>query len=194
MLRQHGVDTLVFRKSYREIGVAKGDVLQVVGYDVPANRILATNARGKRIEINPQRQDLFSPAKREERAYAVGDRVEARAILHLQGPDKEPVRIANGTAGVITAIDEHGAKVQWSRVKHASDLKNDDLRYVDHAYAHTSYKEQGATNHREIVAVSVVGAKVFNRLAAYVAAPRGGSDPAARASRRREGARSGKGP
>jgi ATP-dependent exoDNAse (exonuclease V) alpha subunit len=172
MLRQHGVDTLVFRKSYREIGVAKGDVLQVVGYDVPANRILATNARGKRIEINPQRQDLFSPAKREERAYAVGDRVEARAILHLQGPDKEPVRIANGTAGVITAIDEHGAKVQWSRVKHASDLKNDDLRYVDHAYAHTSYKEQGATNHREIVAVSVVGAKVFNRLAAYVAASR----------------------
>jgi conjugative relaxase-like TrwC/TraI family protein len=170
MLRQHRVDTLVFRKRYREIGVDKGDVLNVVGYDVAANRILATNAHGKRIEINPQRQDLFSPAKREQRAYAVGDRIETRAILQL--PDQELKRIANGTVGVIKEIDEHGAKVQWSRGGQVSYLKNEDLRTVDHAYAHTSYKEQGATNHREIVAVSATGAMVFNRLAAYVAASR----------------------
>jgi ATP-dependent exoDNAse (exonuclease V) alpha subunit len=43
---------------------------------------------------------------------------------------------------------------------------------VDHSYARTSYKEQGATNHREIVAISQTGAKVFNREAAYVAVSR----------------------
>jgi ATP-dependent exoDNAse (exonuclease V) alpha subunit len=43
---------------------------------------------------------------------------------------------------------------------------------VDHAYAHTSFKEQGQTNMREIIAVSNTGAKVFNREASYVAATR----------------------
>ncbi|MCA8482122.1 hypothetical protein LGN35_29820 [Burkholderia multivorans] len=81
-------------------------------------------------------------------------------------------RIDNGTQGVIVAIDSLGARIRWNRDGKESDLKNDDLRFVDHAYAHTSYKEQGATNHREIVAVSKVGARVFNREAAYVAASR----------------------
>ncbi|VVD30966.1 MobF family relaxase [Paraburkholderia dioscoreae] len=170
MLREKLVDTLIFRKTYREIGVEKGDVLSVLGYDATANRIIAKNAVGQEITINPQRQDFFSPAKREDREYAVGDRVETRAIIRL--PEQELQRISNGTAGVITEIDGQGAKVRWSRDGRESYLKNDDLRFIDHAYAHTSYKEQGATNDREIIAVSATGAKVFNRLAAYVAASR----------------------
>lgn len=46
------------------------------------------------------------------------------------------------------------------------------MQFVDLAYAHTTFKEQGATNDREIIAVSEVGAKVFNKQAAYVAATR----------------------
>ncbi|MGY6258946.1 MobF family relaxase [Paraburkholderia caledonica] len=170
MLREKKVDVLVYRKTYREIGVEKGDVLHVTSYDVDRNRIHAVNTHGKAIEINPQRQDYFSPAVLESRLFSAGDRIETRAIIRL--PDQELQRIDNGTPGVITEIDESGAKVRWTRTGKESYLKNDDIRFVDHAYAHTSYKEQGATNDREIIAVSVTGAKVFNREAAYVAASR----------------------
>ncbi|CAM2198457.1 Conjugal transfer protein (plasmid) [Paraburkholderia kururiensis] len=170
MLREKKVDALVYRKTYREIGVEKGDVLRVKSYDVDRNRIYAVNASGKTVEINPQRQDYFSPAVLEGRSFSAGDRIETRAIIRL--PDQELQRVDNGTPGVITAIDERGARIRWTRTGKESYLGNDDIRFVDHAYAHTSYKEQGATNDREIIAVSVTGAKVFNREAAYVAASR----------------------
>jgi ATP-dependent exoDNAse (exonuclease V) alpha subunit len=102
--------------------------------------------------------------------FSAGDRVETRAIIRL--PEQALKRIDNGTPGVITSIDEKGAKIRWTRTGDESYLTNDDIRFIDHAYAHTSYKEQGATNDREIIAVSVTGAKVFNREAAYVAASR----------------------
>lgn len=170
MLQKKKVSALVYRKTYREIGVEKGDVLTVIGFDVGKNRIFARNAAGQRIEINPQRQDYFSPAIWENRVFSVGDRVETRAIIRLPGQELE--RVDNGTQGVIVSLDENGAKIRWTHERKESELKNDDLRFVDHAYAHTSYKEQGATNHREIIAVSEVGAMVFNREAAYVAASR----------------------
>jgi ATP-dependent exoDNAse (exonuclease V) alpha subunit len=170
MLQTKNVDSLIFRKAYKEIGVEKNDVVRVTGFDVEKNRIHAKTASGRKIEINPQRQDFFSPATHESRAYSVGDRVETRAIIRLDDPVLP--RISNGTHGVITEIDGNGAKIKWAREEHESHLKNDDLRFIDHAYAHTSYKEQGATNDREIIAVSVIGARVFNKLAAYVAASR----------------------
>jgi conjugative relaxase-like TrwC/TraI family protein len=170
MLQTKNVDSLIFRKAYKEIGVEKNDVVRVTGFDVEKNRIHAKTASGRKIEINPQRQDFFSPAIHETRAYSIGDRVETRAIIRLD--DAVMPRISNGTHGVITEIDANGAKIKWAREEHGSHLKNDDLRFIDHAYAHTSYKEQGATNDREIIAVSVIGAQVFNKLAAYVAASR----------------------
>ncbi|PZR46018.1 MAG: conjugal transfer protein [Paraburkholderia fungorum] len=170
MLREKKVDTLIYRKTYREIGVERGDVLRVTRYDVDKNRVFAVNRLGKEVEINPQRQDYFSPAVRETRLFSAGDRVETRAIIRL--PEQALKRIDNGTPGVITSIDEKGAKVRWTTTGDESYLTNDDIRFIDHAYAHTSYKEQGATNDREIIAVSLTGAKVFNREAAYVAASR----------------------
>jgi hypothetical protein len=43
---------------------------------------------------------------------------------------------------------------------------------IDHAYARTTFKEQGATNRHEITMVSGTGAKIFNKEAAYVGATR----------------------
>jgi ATP-dependent exoDNAse (exonuclease V) alpha subunit len=51
-------------------------------------------------------------------------------------------------------------------------MSDRQLRYVDHAYAHTSHKEQGVTTHREIFLVSEKGAHWLNREASYVAASR----------------------
>lgn len=169
MLQEARVDRLVFRKTYREIGIEKGETVQVVRYDVDNNRVIALKDNGRQISINPDRQDFFSPAKHETRAYSVGDHVETRAIISGREPDT--TRISNGTRGVIQDVNASGANIQWADGVQ-SRLTNSELRFVDLAYAHTTFKEQGATNDREIVAVGETGAKIFNREAAYVAASR----------------------
>ena len=169
MLLKAGVDRLVFRKSYREIQIAKGETVRVQRYDVSDNKIFAIKDDGRVITINPQKQDYFSPGKHETRMYSIGDRVETRAIIAKR--EGETARISNGTRGSIVGITPAGADIQWTDGE-KSRLTNSELRFVDLAYAHTSYKEQGATNDREIIAISETGAKVFNKEAAYVAASR----------------------
>ena len=85
--------------------------------------------------------------------------------------DKSLAKVTNGSRGVIEQIHEGGAVVRW-KDDVRSTLSNDQLRFVDHTYARTSFKEQGATNDREIIALSLTGAKVFNRESAYVAVSR----------------------
>ncbi len=173
MLRAAEVDRLVFRKTYKEIGVQKNDVVKVVGFDIAANTVTIVNARGQEIKMNPKQKDYFTPMKMETREYGIGDKIEARANIHFD--DKKQVRIDNGTRGVISAIDDKGATVKVAGAKGGIRdirLNNDQLRMVDLSYARTTFKEQGSTTDREIIAISKVGAKVFNSQAAYVAGSR----------------------
>lgn len=169
MLRRAEVDHLVFRKNYAEIGVKKGDVVVVDRYDIAQNLIHARNPSGRPIVVNPRKQDLFSPARLEVRQFSVRDQVEARANIKL--PVKGAGRVTNGTRGVIQDLDSTGGTVRWADGR-TTRLSNDDMRVIDHAYAHTTFREQGATTHREIIAISESGAKAMNSLAAYVAATR----------------------
>lgn len=184
LLSASGADTLLFRKGYREIGVKAGDAVHVVDFDVARNRVVAVNGAGKQIQFDPRKQDYFTAMKAETRTYGVGDKIEARANIKFE--DKAIERITNGTRGVISAVDKDGATIQWadfiadgkgkgSKVKTLRELRmtNEQLRFVDLAYAHTSVKEQGATNDRELFVVSETGAKVINKQAAYVAGTRG---------------------
>jgi ATP-dependent exoDNAse (exonuclease V) alpha subunit len=177
MLRAAQVDHLAFRKNYKEIGVKKNDVVHVKGFDASTNTVTIINAQGKEIAINPKQKDYFTPMKMEVREYGVGDKVEARANIHFE--DKKKGRIDNGERGVITSINERGATIKWggssvgSKSEHRElRLDNDQLRMVDLSYARTTFKEQGATTDREIIAISAIGAKVFNEQAAYVAGTR----------------------
>ncbi|MCX4151011.1 MULTISPECIES: MobF family relaxase [Paraburkholderia] len=170
MLAKAGVDHLVYRKNYKEIGVQQGDVIQITGFNVQLNRVFGVDATGRKVEINPQRQDFFSPVKLEKRNYAAGDLVESRSIIAFE--DKETPKIKNGTRGMIKDVDNDGATIVWKRDGRESRLNNDQLRMIEHSYAHTSFKEQGATNDREIIAVSWTGAKIIHKLASYVAASR----------------------
>lgn len=169
MLKAHGVDRLVFRQNYRELQVQREEVVKVVRFDVENNRIVGQNARGKQITINPMKQERFTAAKEEIRSYAAGSRIEARSNIDFE--DKLSPRVSNGSRGTVQAITAEGATVKWHDGV-TSKLNNRQLQLVDHSYARTTYKEQGATNHREIIAISQVGAKVFNREAAYVAVSR----------------------
>jgi len=168
-LRASDATHLVFRKSYREYGIKDGDVLEIKGYDTAKNRVLAQNAEGKDVNFNPKAADLFRVAVLENRVYSVGDKVEARQNIDI-GNDRSN-RITNGQAGFISGIDQDGAVITWTNGK-ITQLTNDQMRAVDLAYVHTTFKEQGATNLREIIAMDSAGAKVMNRQAAYVAATR----------------------
>lgn len=176
-LNAAGVDKLVFRKTYREISVKKNEVVDIKSFDVNKNLLTIINAEGKEIRMNPKRQDYFTPVKIESREYGVGDKIEARANIHFE--NKKEARIDNGAKGVISAIDDKGATIEWSGASGGAKgsnrivrLNNDQLRMVDFSYARTTFKEQGATNDREIIAISKTGAKVFNKEAAYVAGTR----------------------
>lgn len=168
-LQASGASHLVFRKTYREHGIQGGDVLEIKGYDRANNRVRAVNGDGKEISFNPKAADLFRVATSEQRVYSVGDRVEARQNIDLANDRSN--RITNGQAGFISAIDVDGATITWTNGK-TTPLNNNQLRAVDLAYVHTTFKEQGATNHREIIAMDAGGVKLMNKQAAYVAATR----------------------
>jgi conjugative relaxase-like TrwC/TraI family protein len=167
-LAQEKVDRLTALKDYKSLGIAREEMLTVVEYDLNRNRLVLQRENGKLVEIDPSKHTRFSFGRMEERVYAVGDTIEARANI---GRLKDPDRIANGTRGVIEQIDGNGARVRWQDGRESS-MTDRQLRYVDHAYAHTSHKEQGVTNHREIFLVSPKGAFWLNREASYVAASR----------------------
>lgn len=167
-LAREQVDRLTALRDYKSLGIARGEMLTVVDYDLNRNRLVLQRENGKELELDPSQHTKFSFARMEEREYAIGDRIEARANL---GRLNDPERITNGTRGVITEINAEGARVSWQDGRETA-MTNQQLRYVDHAYAHTSHKEQGVTNHREIFLVSPAGAHWLNREASYVAASR----------------------
>lgn len=177
-LQEAKIDRLVFRKPYSELGVSKNDVVKVVGYDFDKNLIAIVNSKGKEVRFNPKRMDWFTPMRAEEREYAIGDNIEARANILFD--DKRIQKITNGEKGVISSIDKDGATIKWIPVggqgvggkSREVRLDNNQLRMIDLSYARTSFKEQGVTNDREIIAVSKIGAKAFSAEAAYVAGSR----------------------
>jgi conjugative relaxase-like TrwC/TraI family protein len=167
-LAQEKVDRLTALRDYKSLGIAREEMLTVVDYDLNRNLLVLKSENGRTVSLDPSKHTKFSFARMEEREYAVGDTIEARANI---GRLKDPARVANGTRGVITELDAQGARIRWQDGRETS-MTNQQLRHVDHAYAHTSHKEQGVTTHREIFLVSEKGAYWLNREASYVAASR----------------------
>ncbi len=166
ILAKEKVTHVTFGQNYQELGVKSNDVLAVVRLDIEKNRIIGrVESTGRLVEMNPDKQSNFQTWIAEERSFSLNDQVESRA--KIAGPQK----IYNGMRGIVTAVTDAGLQVKWSDGR-TTQLSAQQARFVDHAYAHTSFKEQGQTNHREIIAVSDTGAKVFNREASYVAATR----------------------
>lgn len=166
ILAKEKVTHVTFSQGYRELGVKANDVLAIERLDIEKNRIIGrVESTGRLVEMNPDKQSNFQTWIAEKRAFSLNDQVESRA--KIAGTE----RIDNGMRGTVTAVTEAGLQVKWSDGR-TTQLSNHQARFVDHAYAHTSFKEQGQTNHREIIAVSNTGAKVFNREASYVAATR----------------------
>ena len=167
-LSANGINALIFNQNYRKLGVQSGDVVKVLGYDQNTRRVQIENGAGLPIWFNPRQQDHFTPARLEERAYAVGDRVVARFKIR-------DLEVINGTQGRIVEANADGLTIAWADGKQTL-LNNEQAKLIDHGYAYTTVKEQGASTDVELLASSQKAAWVFNKQAALVALTRSRGD------------------
>lgn len=168
-LQSSGVTHLTFSRGQKELGLARGAVLQVTGFDADRNLIFAKTEAGRSVTIDPNKHKGFAAMLLESRQFAAGDRIEAREVIRTNGGMRS--KISNGSRGRIAEIDDGRMLVKWDDGR-VLELSNKNARAIDHAYAHTTFKEQGATNKHQLIMVSETGARIFNKEAAYVAATR----------------------
>jgi conjugative relaxase-like TrwC/TraI family protein len=166
VMRAKRVDTLVFRETNKKLQVKYGEEVKVTSYNLDTGVLKLKTGQGREIALDPMKTGKFDAYVTEERIYSVGDKIEARANLTV-GSGAEAVKIKNGKRGVVAAMNAKSATIEWADGLKTT-LTNDQVKYVDLAYARTTMREQSATKHVEINAVSATGAKVVNVLGAYV--------------------------
>lgn len=168
-LQAGGATHLTFARRNADLGLSRGTVLQVTGFDPDKNLVLTSTDAGRKVIVDTQKHEGFAAMIAEKRHFSVGDRVEAREVIRTTGEKRS--KISNGSRGRIQNIDNRSMVVRWDDGRTMA-LSNKQSQAVDHAYARTTFKEQGATNRYELIMVSDVGAKIFNKEAAYVGATR----------------------
>ena len=168
-LQASGVTHLTFARRNADLGLSRGTVLQVTGFDSEKNLVQAKTETGRSVVVDTQKHEGFAAMIAERRQFAAGDRIEAREVIRTTGEKRS--KISNGSRGRIEEIDADRMVVHWDDGRTVA-LSNKQAQAVDHAYARTTFKEQGATNRHEIIMVSGTGAKIFNKEAAYVGATR----------------------
>ena len=158
-LAENKVDRLVMHKSIVELGITAGSVLRVSSLKTEANRIEVINEQGAKVQINPEKNTSFTPAVAQKLDFALGDKVEARAVLSVKDSTGKLVKISNASKGKITAINDHKVTVKWGQGKQAVtlEMQNKDFQMVGHGYARTAHKGQGETNDVQIVAAGDKG-------------------------------------
>jgi conjugative relaxase-like TrwC/TraI family protein len=153
-----GATGAVSERDYKSIGVAKGELVKLVGVDVEKNVLHMESAKGQKFEVdlNQNQRTKFTPVVQEQREYARGDTIQARAAIGERGADRVP----NGTVGVIKEINDRGAVVEWDMAgkKELKELNKTDLAKTDHGYGRTIVQEQGQSVGAEIVVMSKTGA------------------------------------
>ncbi len=168
-IQSHNVTHLLIQQRTDGVGLARGTVVEITGFDVAQNLIHAKTEAGRALVIDPSKHEGFAAMIKETRSFSTNDRIEAREVIRTTGQKRS--RISNGTRGKIVEIDASRTVVLWDDGR-KTQLTNDQARSLDHSYARTTFKEQGATNQHELLMISANGAKIFNREAAYVGATR----------------------
>jgi ATP-dependent exoDNAse (exonuclease V) alpha subunit len=172
LIGESGATHLVFNKSYDFMGLDKGFAAEIKGYDVVKNLVTVVNKDGLTVQIDPKAIDLFEPRKMESRTYYEGQKVESRSPIHFGRNESD---IKNGTRGVITGIDAEGVTVKWTgqnskdwATARETRLSNEQVRNIEHGYAHTSMKEQGVTTDGTITAVPKESMSLMSKAMFYV--------------------------
>jgi conjugative relaxase-like TrwC/TraI family protein len=112
------------------------------------------------------------PLRVEGRDFQIGDRVLCLRNAEVTNPDGQPTTVDNGTLGVVTAVQPATGSLDVTVVGSGRPIRLDRgylaAGWLDHGYAMTIHKAQGATCDE----VFVVGPAGLTREAGYVALSR----------------------
>ena len=133
--------------------------------------VTVRHAHGARVAYDPRRLQGVTLYREEDRAFAVGDRVQ------LTAPDRER-HLANRELGTLEQMQAKGEL----RLRLDSDrtvaLNLREHPHLDYGYAVTSHSSQGQTADRVLVHIDLerAGEQLVNQRLAYVAISRGRCD------------------
>jgi conjugative relaxase-like TrwC/TraI family protein len=150
--------------------IRPGEYARVVHVDSGRNQVTVSRADGDLLTYSPRRLSGIALYREEQRAFAVGDRVQFTAPYRVH-------RVANRELGTIDAIDDKQnvtVRLDSGRTIRFNIAANPHL---DHGYAVTSHSSQGQTADRVLVHVDTqLSEELVNRRFAYVALSRSRHD------------------
>jgi conjugative relaxase-like TrwC/TraI family protein len=163
-------DVVRYTKGSQAHGLQAGEYATVVGHDHETNTLTVQRAAGERVTYDPRRLLGVTVYQKEERALAVGDRVQFTA------PSRE-LRVANRELGTIRELAGGQARVDLDDGRQVA-FKVADHPHLDLGYAVTSYSGQGLTAERTIVHIDSDRSpeSIVNQRLIYVAGSRGRHD------------------
>ncbi len=169
--RYHFDDVLLYSRNSKETGLKKGEYARVKSADAAANQITIVRADGSELTYDPRRQQGVSLYRDQEKAFAVGDRIQFTAPAN-------DLKIANRELGTIQGFTDDGHMTLKMDSGRSLSLDPHEHPHLDHGYAVTSHSNQGQTADRVLIHIDTeLGAKdLLNNRMAYVAVSRGAQD------------------
>jgi ATP-dependent exoDNAse (exonuclease V) alpha subunit len=141
-----------------------------VHVDSARNQVTVSRADGDLLTYSPRRLSGIALYREEQRAFAIGDRVQFTAPYRVH-------RVANRELGTIDAIDDKqnlAVRLDSGRTIRFNIAASPHL---DHGYAVTSHSSQGQTADRVLVHVDTqLSEELVNRRFAYVSLSRSRHD------------------
>jgi ATP-dependent exoDNAse (exonuclease V) alpha subunit len=161
-------DILHYSRASKETGIGKGEYARVVDVNGQENLLTVLRGNGEQTTYDPRRQMGVSVYRAQERAFAVGDRVQFTA------PNQE-LKVANRELGTIESIARSGSMQLKLDSGHNVEFTVQSFPHLDHGYVVTSHSSQGQTAERVLIHVDTeLGAKdLLNHRMAYVSVSRG---------------------
>ena len=169
--RYHFDDVLLYSRNSKETGLKKGEYARVKSVDAAANQLTIVRADGSELNYDPRRQQGVSLYRDQQKAFAVGDRIQFTAPAN-------DLKIANRDLGTIQGFTDDGHMSLKMDSGRSVSLDPRENPHLDHGYAVTSHSSQGQTADRVLIHIDTeLGAKdLLNNRMAYVAVSRGAQD------------------
>jgi ATP-dependent exoDNAse (exonuclease V) alpha subunit len=161
-------DILRYSRNSKETGIGKGEYVRVIAVNDHDNLLTVLRSNGEQTTYDPRRQMGVSVYRAQEKAFAVGDRIQFTA------PNQE-LRVANRELGNIESITPNGSMQLKLDSGRSVQFGVRSFPHLDHGYAVTSHSSQGQTAERVLIHVDTeLGAKdLLNHRMASVSVSRG---------------------
>jgi len=142
-----------FARPIRSLGIAAGDHLEVLRVDASSNLVQLQTKAGNTVSWDPdgpevRRGEAVQIFQQRQLALMAGDKIR----WTVKDADRE---IDGGATGVVEEIDDRMATIRLQNGRQVSlDHSAGDLRHIDHDHVQTTFRAQGLTAGRAIIAIN----------------------------------------